>query len=97
MKWRRSSLVKERTLKGFGPRLAEIRIGRGLTQAELGTKVGASQRVIAYYESHEAQPPGAMLVDLAKALEVSADELLGLKTVKEKTSPKQARLSKSSK
>jgi transcriptional regulator with XRE-family HTH domain len=64
------------------------------TQAELGTKVGASQRVIAYYESHEAQPPGAMLVDLAKALKVSADELLGLKPMKEKTSPKQARLLK---
>jgi transcriptional regulator with XRE-family HTH domain len=86
--------MKERTLEGFGPRLAELRMSRGLTQAELGTKVGASQRVIAYYESHEAQPPGAMLVDLAKALKVSADELLGLKAVKEKTSPKQARLLK---
>jgi len=30
-------------------------MSRGLTQAELGTKVGASQCVIAYYESHEAQ------------------------------------------
>ena len=78
----------------IGPSSAEIRISRGLTQAELGIKVGASQRVIAYYESHKAQPPGAMLVDLAKALKVSADELLGLTSVKEKTSPKQARLLK---
>ena len=63
-------------------------MSRGLTQAELGTKVGASQRVIAYYESHEAQPPGAMLVDLAKALKATSDELLGLKPTQEKTSPK---------
>jgi hypothetical protein len=53
---------------------------------------GASQRVIAHCESHEAQPPGAILVDLAKPLEVSADELLGRKSVKEKTPPKEARL-----
>jgi hypothetical protein len=59
---------KERTLEGFGPRLAEIWMSRGLTQAELGTKVGGSQRVSAYYKSHDAQPPGAMLVDLATVL-----------------------------
>jgi len=86
--------MRERTLEGFGPRLAEIKMSRALTQAGFGTTIGASQRVIAYYETDEAQPPGAMLVDLAKALKVSADELLGLKTVKEKTSPKQARLLK---
>ena len=37
----------------------------------------------------DAQPPGSLLVALARALKVSADELLGLKTVTEKTSPKQ--------
>lgn len=69
-------------------------MSRGLTGAEICTKVGASQHAIAYYESHEAQPPGAMLVDLARALKVSADDLLGLRPVKEKTSPKEARLLK---
>lgn len=83
-----------RTLEGFGPRPAETRSSRRLIQAELGTKVGVSNRVIAYYEGDEAQPPGAMLVDLAKALKVSADELLELKSVREKTSPKQPRFLK---
>ena len=35
-----------------------------------------------------------MLVDLAKALRVSTDQLLGLKPPKDKTSPKTARLLK---
>ena len=67
---------------------------RGLTQEELGDFVGMSQRMIAYYEADDAQPPGAMLVDLAKTLRVTSDELLGLKPVKQKASPKSARLLK---
>jgi transcriptional regulator with XRE-family HTH domain len=65
-----------------------------MTQVELGEAVGASNRVIAYYEQEDAQPPGAMLVDLAKALRVSTDELLGLKPMREKRSPRTARLLK---
>jgi transcriptional regulator with XRE-family HTH domain len=56
--------------------------------------VGVSNRVIAYYEGEEAQPPGAMLADLAQALHVSADELLGLKPVTAKRSQRAARLLK---
>jgi transcriptional regulator with XRE-family HTH domain len=83
-----------KTLEGFGSRLAQVRQGRGLTQAELGRAVGVSQRVIAYYETETQQPPGALLADLATALKVSADELLGLKETAEKRSPKRARLLK---
>lgn len=86
--------MKERTLEGFGDRLADIRQSRGLTQAELAEAVGVSRRVIAYYEHENAQPPGAMLVDLAKVLRVSTDQLLGLKPPKEKKSPRTARLLK---
>ena len=56
--------------------------------------VDVSQRVVAYCEADGAQPPGALLADLARALKVSADELLGLKAVTEKTTPKTARLLK---
>jgi transcriptional regulator with XRE-family HTH domain len=65
-----------------------------MTQVELGDAVGVSNRVIAYYEADGAQPPGAMLVDLARALKTSTDELLGLRPLTEKTSPKTARLLK---
>lgn len=86
--------VKERTGDGFGTRLATLRQRRGMTQTELGHAAGVSKRVIAYYEDDEAQPPGALLAELAKALRVSADEMLGLKPVKAITSPKTARLMK---
>ncbi len=84
--------MKERTLDGFGKRLREIRQSRGLTQIDLGEKVGVSNRVIAYYEEDGAQPPGPMLVDLARALRTSVDQLLGMKRFTETASPKTARL-----
>jgi transcriptional regulator with XRE-family HTH domain len=89
-----TTAVKERTLEGFGVRLAAMRQARGLTQDELGAAVGISNRMIAYYERDDAQPPGAILVELARTLKVSTDELLGVKPLSEKTSPKTARLLK---
>ena len=86
--------MKERTLKGFGKRLADIRRSRAMTQEELGAAVGVSKRVIAYYEQADAQPPGALLIDLARALRVSTDQLLGLKAQKETPDPRTARLLK---
>lgn len=84
--------MKERSIEGFGRRLAAIRKERGITQAQLGEKVGVSNRVIAYYETESDQPPGSLLVDLCVTLKVSADELLGIKTPKEPRDPKTARL-----
>ncbi len=63
------------------------------SQEKLGEAVGVSQRVIAYYEADNAQPPGPMLPDLCRALGVSADELLGLKPVRDEVaSPRAGRL-----
>lgn len=90
----RAEAMKERAVEGFGSRLAALRQRRGLTQGELGHTVGVSQRVVAYYETESTQPPGALLVDLARALKVSADELLGLKPLSEKTPVRTARLRK---
>jgi transcriptional regulator with XRE-family HTH domain len=86
--------MKERTLEGFGKRLAGIRRSRAMTQAELGEAVGVSKRVIAYYEQADAQPPGALLIDLARAMRVSTDQLLGLRAPKETPDPRSARLLK---
>jgi transcriptional regulator with XRE-family HTH domain len=61
----------------FGLRLARLRKARGLTQAQLGQKVGISYRMVAYYEGQTTHPPTHILPALAKALGVSADELLG--------------------
>ncbi len=84
--------MKYRSCEGFGPRLRELRKRRGLTQIDLGKLLGVSNRVIAYYEDRNAQPPGPLLVDMARALRVSCDEILGLKPIKDTTSPRTARL-----
>jgi transcriptional regulator with XRE-family HTH domain len=78
--------------EGFGPRLARLRQGRALTQEALGARVGQSNRMIAYYEREDAEPPGALLPALARALGVTTDELLGLKPVTDAPPPRTARL-----
>jgi len=66
----------------FGKRLMEARLARGLTQAQLAEKIGSTQRMVSHYETVAEYPPAAVIVDLAKALDVSADSLLGLKPPK---------------
>ena len=63
----------------FGKRIAAFRKTKGLTQHDLGAKVGCSQRVIAYYEAETDHIPSNLLLPLAKALKISLDELVGLK------------------
>jgi transcriptional regulator with XRE-family HTH domain len=80
-------MKKETTVIDFGKRLARFRKASGLTQQQLGEKVGVSKRVIAYYEGETSYPPAHLTGPLAKALNVSTDELLGLKQAKETLSP----------
>lgn len=66
----------------FGERLKAIRKARGLTQVQLAEAAGATQRAISYYETEAGFPPAPAVIDLAKALKVSTDELLGVKPPK---------------
>jgi transcriptional regulator with XRE-family HTH domain len=77
---------------GFGKRLAALRKERGLTQTQLGEKVGVSCRVIAYYEGETEYPPAHLIEPLAKALIISSDELLGIKPIKQQRDPQHAAL-----
>ena len=72
----------------FGQRLAQLRKEAGYTQTELGQEVGVTQRVIAYYEGETQYPPANLLPDLARALNISTDELLGIKSIKKKRKAK---------
>ena len=76
------------------PRQSKPRGQRAALEQGHGREVGVSQCAIAYYETESEQPPGALLADLARALKVSSDELLGLKPITEKPSPRRARLLK---
>lgn len=80
------------TLADFGKRLAKLRKEAGFTQKELADEIGATRRVIAYYETESAHPPANLLVDLAHALKVSTDELLGVKPLRKKARTPDSRM-----
>jgi len=80
------------TLANFGQHLAQLRKDAGYTQKELADEIESTRRVIAYYETESAHPPANLLVDLAKALNVTTDELLGIKPIKQKAAKTDNRL-----
>jgi len=80
------------TLANFGQHLAQLRKEAGYTQKELADEIESTRRVIAYYETESAHPPANLLVDLAKALNVTTDELLGIKPIKQKVAKTDNRL-----
>jgi transcriptional regulator with XRE-family HTH domain len=51
---------------------------QGLTQTELGDRIGISQRVVTYYEREGGTLSPDLLVKFAEALDVSTDALLGV-------------------
>lgn len=75
------------TQETFGQRLARLRKARGFSQAELGQLLGLSQRMMTYYEREAAKPPAHVLPQIADALKVSVDELLGVRAVRNDPGP----------
>jgi transcriptional regulator with XRE-family HTH domain len=71
--------AKKEPHTAFGKRLFALRKTRGLTQVQLADALGTTQRVISYYETEAELPPSTAIIPLARVLEVSTDELLGLK------------------
>ena len=76
----------------FGQRLTHLREAAGFTQHALAQAVNVSQRMIAYYETENGNPPVALLKKLAKALKISTDQLLGLEKVTSKNRPRDTNL-----
>jgi len=63
----------------FRERLKQIRDMRELTQSDLGAMVGLDLNTISRYETGKTEPSADIIALLARALDVSADYLLGLK------------------
>jgi transcriptional regulator with XRE-family HTH domain len=76
---------KKAVHESFGARLAALRKAAGYTQAALGAELGVSQRMIAYYESPEANPPATMLAAMATVLGISVDVLVGVAPLPKRT------------
>lgn len=72
--------IEYATPETFGQRLARIRKERGLTQVELAQKVGIIQSIVTSYEVGRLRMHPEMVVRMARALDVTTDELLGNKT-----------------
>ncbi len=65
--------------KAIGGRIADIRKRRAMTQVELAARLGMGQSLLSRYERGMLRLHGALVVDVARALQVSTDEVLGLK------------------
>ena len=60
----------------IGTKIKELRKVQGLSQGELGEKLGTTQKVISDYETEKTSPPPQRLPVIAKFFGVSVDELL---------------------
>jgi len=66
----------------FAERLIRIRKAKGITQIDLARLSGMSQRVVALYETTIKHPTADFVLRLARALDVSVDQLMGRRPVK---------------
>lgn len=81
--------AKKPPMTEFGKRLMALRQQRGLTQVQLAAAIDSTQRVVSRLETVAEHPTVPVLVALAGALKVSADELLGLKPAPRVEAPRQ--------
>jgi transcriptional regulator with XRE-family HTH domain len=72
-------MMAEHTVNVFGGRLAAARRLRGISQRRLARDIGLSNvsSYVSHMEAGRRLPTLAVLVELCKRLEVSADYLLG--------------------
>jgi transcriptional regulator with XRE-family HTH domain len=66
----------------FGERVTSLRKAIGLSQNDLGKKVGTSGDIIGKYERNEVKPSIEVASKIADCLGVSLDYLLGKTSVK---------------
>lgn len=93
--WFGGSLVaSEVTAADIGAHLALLRKDKGITQGELAKALDLSQPMISDYERGELRLHGELIVEIAKILGVTADELLGIKINTKQTPMKNRRLSR---
>ena len=63
--------------KKIGGRIARLRRGRNLTQAELARRINMSRSTIAHYEQGVTTPPLDAIASLSVYFDISTDYLLG--------------------
>ena len=66
-------------MKIFGERVKSVLKDNGTTQKELAALLCVQTSTLCEWLNNHNEPPMQIIVDIAKALEVSTDYLLGLK------------------
>ena len=71
-------------MKSIGLRIKEARLAKNMKQDELAARIGAkSPSAVSTWEIGKAKPDCVTLLRICEVLDVSADQLLGIKTEKE--------------
>ena len=65
-------------MKGFGERLRNLRIERGVGQIRLAKEIDVGKSVMRLWELDKCEPTLSKLIALARYFEVSLDYLAGL-------------------
>ena len=58
----------------IGNKIRELRVEKGLSQAQLGKIIGVSQKAVDYWERSINEPKASYLIALVKAFEISFDD-----------------------
>ena len=80
------SETERRITMSIGKNIAKYRKAKGLTQEELGTKVGVTNQSVSKWESEVSMPDIMLLPQIAKTLSVSLEDLYGIENEPEKVS-----------
>ena len=68
-------------------KIAEARVAKGWTQADLAKRIGTTQQQIARYESGSNDVKSSVLIKMSAAMGVTISYLLGLESEKIDSSP----------
>jgi transcriptional regulator with XRE-family HTH domain len=66
--------------QAIGHRLGSLRKAKGLTQVDVAGATGLAQGLISKYETGDLLLHGELIVEFARVLGVSADEILGIES-----------------
>ncbi len=70
-------IIGAHELNGFGERIEEAMIAKGLNQAQLAEKLGVSRSAISQFVHEKRCPSRQVIIKMANVLSVSVDLLMG--------------------
>jgi len=68
-------------------RLHKLRRQRGVSQLDVCERLGITQSMMSRYENGSRRIPSELLLQFAKIIGVSSDEILGLKPIQQRSQP----------